>query len=175
MSYEERRKAKSRFSLCKWIRLRSPRRLCAWIRFHSPRRLWREELHVCIQKILSPNSARNARWAIDIALTLDTQCRVSNKQALHTLPREDDVFFGPDVDLPAMRATEPVVLDLGRGPQFLSDRLTRRREFRCGRTSNQNPFDDRSFLFLRYCYHKIFNQADKRCGLCRCHRATSPF
>src|SRR5205823_3128575 len=98
-----------------------------------------------------------------------------NKQAVQNLPRQDDVFFGPDVNLPAVRATEPVVLDLGRGPQFLPDRLTGRREFRCGRTSNQNPFDDRSFLFLRYCYHKIFSQAGKRCELYRCHRATSPF
>jgi hypothetical protein len=71
------------------------------------------------------------------------------------LAREDDVFFRPDVDLPAMRTTEPVVLDLGRGPQFLFDRLTGGSEFGGGRTSHQNSFNDRSgFRFRRCRCHK---------------------
>ena len=46
------------------------------------------------------------------------------------LARENDVFFCPGVDLAAVWAVEFAALDFCGSPQFFSNRLAARRQFR---------------------------------------------
>jgi hypothetical protein len=55
----------------------------------------------------------------------DQACAYKSSRGL--LPREDDVFFCPGMDLPAMGAGQSTALNFCGGPQFLSDRLAARR------------------------------------------------
>ena len=65
-----------------------------------------------------------------------------------TLTSEDYVFFCPGMDLAAMRAGELRRLDLGCGPEVFLDGLPGGSQFRCGRTADEKPFDDRTGFYL---------------------------
>ena len=62
---------------------------------------------------------------------------------------ENDVFLGPEMDLRTMRAAQLRLLDFCVGPQCFFDRITGRRQFAGGGTSDQDPFDDRTFRFFQ--------------------------
>ena len=92
------------------------------------------------------------------------------------LARENDVFFCPSVDLPAMRAGEFRRLNFGRRPQVFFNGLAGRRKFRRGRTADEKTFDNGAgFYFPRGCCFKEFHliRAGKQCALCRRRKATS--
>ena len=57
-------------------------------------------------------------------------------QRKRKLPREDDVFFRPGVDLLAMRASQLVILQRRVRVEIFIDRETRRSELRCGGASD---------------------------------------
>ena len=64
----------------------------------------------------------------DIAIHGVPGCQTlrGSDQADLTLPREDDVFFCPSMDLPAMRTGQFAALNFCGGPQAFFDRLTAR-------------------------------------------------
>ena len=64
-----------------------------------------------------------------------------------TLAREDDVFFCPGVDLAAVWAAELAALDFCGGPQFFSDGLAARRQFRSRRATDEQTFNNGSLCF----------------------------
>src|SRR5256885_15624619 len=57
-----------------------------------------------------------------------------------TLPGQDDVFFRPGMHFCAMRAAELVRLHFLVGPKLFFNHLASRREFRGGRTADENSF-----------------------------------
>jgi hypothetical protein len=63
------------------------------------------------------------------------------------LAREDDVFFCPGVDLAAVWAAELAALNFCGGPQFFSDGLAARRQFRGRRTTDKQTFNNGSLCF----------------------------
>lgn len=62
--------------------------------------------------------------------------RAEVRSAEKILPREDDVFFRPGVDLLTMRAGQLVVLQRRVRVEIFIDRETGRSELRCGRASD---------------------------------------
>lgn len=87
------------------------------------------------------------------------------------LPSEDDVFFRPGMDFRAMRAGDLVRLHLLIGPKLFFNHLAGGREFRGGGTANENSFCHGNEPFVR---PRAFNRADKRSGLYRYRKGTSP-
>ena len=94
------------------------------------------------------------------------------------LTGEDDVFFCPGVDLAAVWAAELATLNFCGGPQFFSDGLAARCQFRGRGTADEQTFNNGSLCFRGggsgKKVHKInlVNRADKRCALYRYRRVT---
>ena len=65
------------------------------------------------------------------------------------LAREDDVFFCPGVDLAAMRAGHFGAFDFCVGPEFFSDGLAARRQFRGRGATNEQAFNNWALCFRR--------------------------
>src|SRR5260370_36669675 len=100
------------------------------------------------------------------------------KNVRRYLTRQDDVFFRPGVDLAAVWAAELAALNFCGGPQFFSDRLAARRQFRGCRATDEQAFNDGSLCFRRggsgKKVHKLklVSRADKRCALYRYRTVT---
>jgi hypothetical protein len=77
------------------------------------------------------------------------QSKLRFRRSGEALAREDDVFFRPVMNLPAMRASQSGTLKFGHGPQGFFDGLAGGREFAGGRTSDEDPFNHRTFWFLQ--------------------------
>ena len=60
---------------------------------------------------------------------------------------EDDVFLCPGVDLAAVWAAELAALNFCGGPQFFSDGLAARRQFRSRRATDEQTFNNWSLCF----------------------------
>jgi len=92
--------------------------------------------------------------------------------------REDDVFFCPGMDLAAVWAAELAALNFCGGPQFFSDGLAARRQFRGRRATDEQTFNNGSLCFRgggsgkKVHKLKLVSRADKRCALYRYRRVT---
>src|SRR6266705_4857976 len=69
------------------------------------------------------------------------------KSSCGLLPRENDVFFCPGVDLAAVWAAELTALNFCGGLQFFSDGLAARRQFRGRRATDEQTFNNGSLCF----------------------------
>src|SRR5260370_35826791 len=100
------------------------------------------------------------------------------KNVRRYLTRQDDVFFRPGVDLAAVWAAELAALNFCGGPQFFSDRLAPRRQFRARRATDEQTFNDGALCFrgggsgTNSYKLTLGSRARKRCALYRYRRVT---